>query len=55
MKLINPGAGTVVSCEGDLAARYLARGWRDAAAPAEPVEVTPEKPKPRRARARKTD
>lgn len=50
MRLIHPGAGTVVSCEGDLADRYLARGWVDADAPAQPVEVQPEKPKARRAR-----
>lgn len=55
MKLIHPGAGTVVSCEGDLAAHYLARGWRDAEAPAKPVEVPLEKPKTRRARTLSTD
>lgn len=52
MILVHPVAGTVVECEGNLAATYLARGWRDANAPVEPVEVLTEKPKraPRRAR-----
>lgn len=45
MKLIHPGTGTVVECEGDLANLYRSRGWRDADAPVEPVKVPPEKPK----------
>ena len=53
MILRHPGVGTVVECEGDLAALYRSRGWVDVNAPAEPVEVQPEKPK--RARSRKSD
>jgi len=43
-RLIDPVRGTVVRCEGDLAARYLAQGWTDADAEVEPVKATPEKP-----------
>jgi len=53
-RLVNPGTGTVVHVEGDLDALYRSRGWRDADAPAEPVEVPPEKPRTRR-RSTKTD
>lgn len=40
MKLVHPTSGTVVECEGGLAERYLAAGWRDANA-----SVASEKPK----------
>lgn len=43
-QLRNPGTGTVARCEGDLAARYLARGWVDVDAPAKPARAAPEKP-----------
>ena len=52
-RLIDPVARTVVHVEGDLEVGLRARGWVDADAPAEPVEVQPEKPK--RARSRKSD
>lgn len=43
-KLRNPGTGTVASCEGDLAARYVARGWVDVDAPARTVKAAPVEP-----------
>lgn len=45
-RLINPEAGTVVVCEGDLADHYRARGWVDAdAEPVEPKRGRPAKDK----------
>lgn len=44
-KLRNPETGTVVGCEGSLAARYLSRGWVDVDASAKPAKAAPEKPK----------
>lgn len=43
-RLIHPVAGTVVRCEGSLAAHFLSVGWTDADAKVEPVKVTPDKP-----------
>lgn len=44
-RLRNPGTGLVVSCEGDLAARYQAQGWVPADAVAQPArEAAPKKP-----------
>ena len=45
MDLRNPGTGLVVSCEGDLAARYQAQGWVSADAEAKPApKAAAEKP-----------
>lgn len=50
-RFTDPAKGTVVRCEGDLAARYLSLGWTDADAKVEPVKVAPEKPKVTRKRS----
>ncbi|MBB5748539.1 hypothetical protein GGQ69_000828 [Micrococcus sp. TA1] len=45
MRLRNPGTGLVVSCEGDLAARYQSLGWVSADAEARPArKAAAEKP-----------
>lgn len=44
MRLRDPKVGTVVRCEGDLAAYFQARGWVDAETPVE----TPDDPAPKR-------
>lgn len=49
-RLTDPAKGTVVRCEGDLAAHYLSLGWTDADAKVEPVKATPGKPKTTRRR-----
>lgn len=44
-RLINPDTGGVVACEGDLADRYLSRGWALADGEAQhAVEAAPEEP-----------
>lgn len=48
MRLRNPGTGLVVSCEGDLAARYQSLGWVSADAEARPArKAAAEKPEPK--------
>lgn len=49
-RLTDPAKGTVVRCEGDLAAHLLSLGWTDADATVEQVKATPEKPKTTRRR-----
>ena len=49
-RLTDPAKGTVVRCEGDLAAHYVSLGWADADAKAKQVKAAPEKPKATRKR-----
>jgi len=37
LRLRNPETGLVVSCEGDLAARYQSRGWEAPDGPSQPA------------------
>jgi len=43
-RLVNPDTGTVVSVQGDLEARYRARGWAEHGSQPAKVKATPDKP-----------
>jgi len=53
-RLSNPISGTVVRCEGDLAAHYLSLGWVDTES-TQQAKATSEKPQAKRGRPRKTE